>query len=402
MAKFSRKKGTTSQILHVSVKDSASTTGTGKTGILYNAAGLVCKYINSGGTLSAAITLEDIMTLGTYQAPTSNTHMRFKEVSNVDPAKGLYELHVHNDWMSISGGNLIIMLAGASGMADCQLEIDLQADANLTTIQGDAQSVTDAKDFYDSGYDPGTNKVQGVVLVDTCTTNTDMRGTDSAATAASLAVVAGYLDTEVQSILDIVSSATFGNAALNTDLDTLLSRLTALRAGYLDNLSAGAVALEATLAAIKGATFDGATDSLESLRNRGDAAWLTADLTAVTATLSTIAAYVDELETRLTAVRAAKLDNLPAGIQKNTALNNFEFLMVDSTDDKTGKTGLTVTATRSIDGAAFGACANAAVEVSGGIYKINLAAADLNGDIVTFKFSATGANDRIVTVKTSL
>lgn len=36
------------------------------------------------------------------------------------------------------------------------------------------------------------------------------------------------------------------------------------------------LALEATLTAMKGATFNGTTDSLEALRNRGDAAWITA------------------------------------------------------------------------------------------------------------------------------
>ena len=43
--------------------------------------------------------------------------------------------------------------------------------------------------------------VSRVTLVDTTTTNTDMRGTDNAATAANLAIVAGYLDTEIASIL---------------------------------------------------------------------------------------------------------------------------------------------------------------------------------------------------------
>ena len=43
-----------------------------------------------------------------------------------------------------------------------------------------------------------------------------MRGTDSAATAASLATVAGYIDTEVQAILDIVGHVTHGNAAIRT------------------------------------------------------------------------------------------------------------------------------------------------------------------------------------------
>lgn len=41
------------------------------------------------------------------------------------------------------------------------------------------------------------------------------------------------------------------------------------------NLHANA-ALEATLTAMKGATFSGATDSLEAIRNRGDAEWITA------------------------------------------------------------------------------------------------------------------------------
>lgn len=66
--------------------------------------------------------------------------------------------------------------------------------ANVTQIGGDAQSATDLKDFADAGYDPSTNKVQGVVLVDTTTTNADMRGTDSAATAAALATAQADLD----------------------------------------------------------------------------------------------------------------------------------------------------------------------------------------------------------------
>lgn len=89
------------------------------------------------------------------------------------------------------------------------------------------------------------------------------------------------------------------------------------------------------------------------------------------------------------------------GIQKNTALNNFEFLMIDSTDGKSPKTGLTVTPTRSIDGAAFAACANTVTEVANGIYKINLATTDLNGDVITLQFAATGALTRFVTIKTN-
>lgn len=90
------------------------------------------------------------------------------------------------------------------------------------------------------------------------------------------------------------------------------------------------------------------------------------------------------------AVRAAIVDK----IQKNTAFNNFMFKMVDADDLKTAETGLTPTCTRSLDGAAFGACANAAVEVSNGWYKINLAQGDVNADVVVLRFTDALAADR--------
>jgi hypothetical protein len=87
-------------------------------------------------------------------------------------------------------------------------------------------------------------------------------------------------------------------------------------------------------------------------------------------------------------------------IKKNTALANFMFVMVDSADHITPKTGLTITAQRSLDGAAFGSCANSASELSNGVYKISLAAADLNADVVTLRMTAAGADDRVLTVVT--
>lgn len=51
-------------------------------------------------------------------------------------------------------------------------------------LGGSAQSSSDLKDFADEGYDPTTNKVEGVKLVDTTTTNTDQRGTDNALLAS--------------------------------------------------------------------------------------------------------------------------------------------------------------------------------------------------------------------------
>ncbi len=85
------------------------------------------------------------------------------------------------------------------------------------------------------------------------------------------------------------------------------------------------------------------------------------------------------------------LTRIPMQIKKNTALNNFSFFMVSSSDNVSGVTGLTVTAQRSIDGAAFGSCSNSVVEIGNGVYRINLSAADLNGDTVMLRFTGSGA-----------
>ena len=97
---------------------------------------------------------------------------------------------------------------------------------------------------------------------------------------------------------------------------------------------------------------------------------------------------------------AAVQADLPVKITKIVALNNFTFVMVLSSDHITGATGLTVTAERSIDGAAFSACVNSVVEISDGVYKISLAASDLNGDTICLKFTATNADTRLITIVT--
>lgn len=81
---------------------------------------------------------------------------------------------------------------------------------SVEQIRGDAQSAIDLKDFVDEGYDPATNKVQGVVLVDLTTANTDMRGTNLAALAT--------VCTELR-------LAELDAANLPDDVDTLIVRI---------------------------------------------------------------------------------------------------------------------------------------------------------------------------------
>jgi hypothetical protein len=96
---------------------------------------------------------------------------------------------------------------------------------NVTQIGGTAQSATDLKDFADTGYNPTTHKVQGVVLTDTCTTNTDMRGTDNAYTGTPPTVTA------IRQEMDTNSTRL---AAILTDTGTTIPGLI----NALNNLSA--------------------------------------------------------------------------------------------------------------------------------------------------------------------
>lgn len=68
--------------------------------------------------------------------------------------------------------DLIAFTFIGTGAVPATVQVFTRHDSNLIAISNDAQSATDLKDFADAGYDPATNKVQGVVLVDTLTTYT--------------------------------------------------------------------------------------------------------------------------------------------------------------------------------------------------------------------------------------
>lgn len=151
-----------------------------------------------------------------------------------------------------------------------------------------------------------------------------------------------------------------------------------------------------------------AIDDLVQAGGAGDlAAVLTDTGTTLDGKLNTIDGYLNNevalilaaVDTEVNAIKT-QTDLLPSGIKKNTALANFEFFMALASDHVSAATGKTITSARSIDGGAFGACANSAAEVSNGVYKISLAAADLNGDVITLRFSEAACDDTFITIKT--
>jgi hypothetical protein len=112
--KLIRKKASTSNILHIFFADSASTTGAGKTGILYS--GVTAYYVKPGDATATAITMADITTLGTYVSG------GLKEFDAIN-LPGVYEFDPP-DACFTTADNVLIMIQG-TGIAPLPIEIQL-------------------------------------------------------------------------------------------------------------------------------------------------------------------------------------------------------------------------------------------------------------------------------------
>lgn len=90
------------------------------------------------------------------------------------------------------------------------------------------------------------------------------------------------------------------------------------------------------------------------------------------------------------------------GMKKNVEKAAFPIYMVLSSDHVTAATGKTVAVAISKDGGAFGAATNTpATEVSGGFYKITLAAADVNCDTLAIKATSADCDATAFSILTS-
>lgn len=138
--------------------------------------------------------------------------------------------NVYDALISGSGVGVRADVQGWLGTAPATPTVNGVPEVDITHLGGAAQSATDLKDFADDGYDPATNKVQGVVLVDTLTTytgNTPQTGDSfarigatgsgltSLASQASVNVIDDFLDTEIAAIL----------AAVDTEIASIISTL---------------------------------------------------------------------------------------------------------------------------------------------------------------------------------
>lgn len=168
----------------------------------------------------------------------------------------------------------------------CSTDV-LQAD--LTQICGDSQSATDLKDFADAGYDPGTNKVEGVKLADTVTALTghtaqtgDSYARIGAPAGASVSADVAAVKAETASILEDTAEIGAAGAGLtavpwNADWDAQVESECndALVAQDLDHLAKAGTApapaadsyFDKVMNKDGNQTFSKGTDSLEAIRD---------------------------------------------------------------------------------------------------------------------------------------
>jgi len=151
---------------------------------------------------------------------------------------------------------------------------------DLETLISAIKAKTDTIDWTDiTAVLADTDEIQAALadggfidlLIDAIKAKTDSIGA-SVATAGEYDTEAAHLDADISAIIQQVALTGHPANSIGKILfDFYNTRLGATRCGYLDNLSAGAAALEATLTAIKG---DGWTDeTLKALKDGGDSGY---------------------------------------------------------------------------------------------------------------------------------
>lgn len=126
---ISYKRGQTSIILRVKIRNSSVSTGAGLTGLTHSSTGLKISTIADNEATAttytvAGSTIETITTLGTFATPTA-TKCRFKEVDATNHP-GIYEIQLDNTRFAVSSSkSLLISISGATNAAECGALIPL-------------------------------------------------------------------------------------------------------------------------------------------------------------------------------------------------------------------------------------------------------------------------------------
>lgn len=297
VSKVNFKNGLTSNKLRVFIPDTTSVLGGGKTGLTFSSAGLIISTIADNEATAttytqAGSTIETISTLGTFAAPTA-TKCRFKEVDATN-LPGVYEIQIADARFAVSSArSLIVSLPAVSGLgtgpirAEIQLEAVDNQDATAFGVSRIDAAIS-SRSTYAGGDTSGTTTLlsrigsaltitSGKVDVNDKTGFSLSSGgvqaiwdalTSALTTSGSIGkLIVDNLNATISSVFNRIgapagASVSADVAAIKSDTGTsltnettLLSRLSALRAGYLDNLNVGGnVASSAEATAIQNNT----------------------------------------------------------------------------------------------------------------------------------------------------
>lgn len=281
------KKASTNVTVYVFVQDSSATDGSGLTGLVWNSASLVASQVRP---LAARV----VITLATQTVTGAHLDGGFVEVDATN-MPGVYRLDLPDAVCATGVDSVLVLLKGATNTAPVVLEIQL-TDFDLNDA---SPEVTLAAETHTGA------------VIPTVTTNTDMRGTDSAALASvctetRLAALTDWLDGgRLDLLLDAIQTdldnGTDGLGALKTLIDTVNTDLS--------NGTDGLGALKTLLDAIPTTAMRG-TDSAATAASLATVDTVVAAIKVVTDLLPNGGALSDlaTLAARLTEARAALLD----------------------------------------------------------------------------------------------
>lgn len=386
------KRGSTSVRRLIFIGDSSSTTGAGLANLAYNTASLVAYYFAGDLSNEVQITLATA-TLGTF------TSGGFVAVDNTN-MPGWYEIGIPD--AALDGGNEVaIQLRGATNMVPVNIYIELDAfdyqtatqPVNVTQISGDSVAADNAEAFFDGTGYAGTNNVMPTVttltnlpaitagwltatgiaadaitaakiadgaidtatfaagttiprctLVDTTTTNTDMRGTDGAMLAYTQPT--GFL------------AATFPSDPADQSLvidatNTILGRLPAALVGGRIDASVGAMAAN-TLTASALAT-DAVTEIQSGLSTLGAADIRTAvglasaNLDTQIADLPTVAEFEARTIVAANYATASALTTVDTWVKRSAVILSGTIATAGTSSEVFTISALGITATIAVD-----------------------------------------------------
>ena len=372
-------------------KAAATSPGDPITGLAFNTSSLTAYYrIPATGTLTA-------ITLATQTVGGAFSSGGFVEVSSTN-APGMYRFDVPNAVLATAGVSSVTFNGAANQATHTVFYVCLAADLFTNTYL-----TAEVTRWNGQALTGKTGSIPEFGIVDS--------GTAQAATGTTLQLrsAAAFADSELIGATILIVSATTGAGQSrvitaytgSTDTATVDTWTTAPTGTIVYVVFAGSPASTTVLPPVNATQFAGQTITAAAGVTLPSSVASPTNITAgtiTTVTNLTNAPTAGDLTATMKTSVATAAGN--ASYLKNTAAADIAFVLVDSTDHVTRKTGITVTAQRSLDHAAFGSATGTVTEIGNGAYVLSASAADMNANNIVFRFTGAACDPVELHIKT--